>query len=164
MHHEGVDRFHVAQICLNGHIITASITDNAAAMSKFCRTCGSATITRCPKCNIEIRGYLDRPGAWTFANMKLPAYCHNCGSAYQWTETQLEAVHNLINGIEGISFEDKGILNRSIDELINDTLQTELAAIRFKKIMAKVDRETVDACKKMLLNIIGEAARKLLWP
>ena len=51
---EGYD---TAQICLNGHKITASYHKYPEFRSKYCKDCGEPTIIKCPDCDEEIKGY-----------------------------------------------------------------------------------------------------------
>ena len=59
--------------------------------SKFCDKCGAESITKCPSCNSDIKGYYYSPGIVSLSEMAIPSFCHNCGKSYPWTETALAA-------------------------------------------------------------------------
>ncbi len=155
---EGYD---VAQICLNGHVINATSRESPEDNSPFCGQCGSPTITQCPSCKTDIRGYL-----WGSMSLHFqPAsYCLSCGKPYPWTETKIKAAHELAQELEDLSPEDKETLSKSIDDILSDSSRTEVGVTRFKRIMGKVGKEGTSALKSVLVDIISETAKKLLWP
>lgn len=156
--------YDTAQICLNGHIITTITKTSPELQKKFCDRCGAATITKCPECEVDIPGHLVRPGAVTIPRIfEMPKFCSNCGFAYPWTESRLKAAHDLANEITEISEEERNVLNQSLDELVKDTPQTEVATVRFKKIVSKAGPELYDAFKKILIEVVSETAKKLIW-
>jgi hypothetical protein len=155
--------YDTAQICLNGHVMTSAATTFPKLKRQFCDRCGAATITECPKCGANIRGYYHVPGVFNFDfRFSAPKFCSDCGAAYPWTESSLRAAHNLAEEIEQLSEEDRNIITDSLDELVKETPQTEVAAIRVRKIMHKVDTETADALKRIIVDIVGEAAKKAI--
>jgi len=159
------DHYDVAQICLNGHVINSSTRDFPEDNKKFCDKCGASTITNCPNCNTEIQGYHDIDGVISIQEYELPAFCPNCGKPYPWTETKIQAVRDLAKELENISEDEKKILSESIDEIVKDTPRTALGATRTKRILSKVSNPTVvDAFKKILVDIISETAKKIIWP
>ncbi len=94
---------------------------------------------------------------------EIPAFCHNCGKPYPWTETKIEAARELTQELD-LSSEDKEILTKSIDDIVSDSPRTTLGATRFKKIMAKVGKEGAAALKHILTDIVSEATKKMIWP
>jgi hypothetical protein len=65
--------------------------------------------------------------------------------------------------IEGLSLEDRELLDRSIDDLLADTAKTSAAAVIFKKLLAKAGSETVAfAFKDILLPAVTDSARKII--
>lgn len=88
--------YDIAQICLNGHVITSATKTAPKLKRRFCDKCGAPTITECPNCGADIRGYYHVPGELTLAaTYRLPKFCRDCGVAYPWTESLLEAAHEL---------------------------------------------------------------------
>jgi hypothetical protein len=159
-----------AQICLNGHVVTPQL-DNFPAMSQnFCSTCGVKTITTCQKCQDEIRGLsrYARPrdtmhGGNIAPTYVRPAYCPNCGEPYPWTDTALEAAADLASEIE-LSESDATALKATFADLVHDTPQTTVAASRFRRIIAKAGPMAAEGFKTILVNVVTEAAKKLMFP
>lgn len=124
-------KYDVAQVCLNGRAILSSVQLTPECTSKFCPECGQPTITTCQKCKTTIRGdyyQLDAdPGSWT-----VPAFCHECGAAYPWTERRTEALALAIDESE-LPENDRNKLTLLIPDVINDTPKTQVATSLFGK-------------------------------
>ncbi|MGC8979310.1 DUF2321 domain-containing protein [Caldisericum sp.] len=156
--------YDVAQICLNGHVINDCVKRFPNHNKKFCDKCGALTITNCPNCGTEIQGRYHIEGVMDFTGYTAPAFCPNCGKPYPWTEAKIQAAHDLVQELENISDDEKKILTQSIDEIIKDTPETTLAVTRFKKILLKTKKPIIDAFRNILVDIVSETAKKLLWP
>lgn len=156
--------YDTAQICLNGHIINTRAETSPESNKSFCDQCGAETITNCLKCGAKILGQL-HPGEGFLALPMIgaPKFCSICGSPYPWTESRLKAAHDLANEISGISEEERNALNQSLDELVKDTPKTEVAVIEFKKIVSKAGKETANALRQILLDIVSEAVKRAIW-
>ena len=154
--------YDTARICLNGHVITDDI--KTSSEESFCDRCGAATITECGKCRASIRGCPHAP--WgefaVFMPYKAPAFCFNCGVPFPWTESSLKAAHDLANEISEIEKGERDILNQSLDDLVRDTPQTEVAAVRFKRIVSKLGPEVAGAFKTIVINIASETAKRII--
>ena len=151
-----------AQICLNGHIINAATQTYPYINRKFCKECGAPAITECPNCNSKIEGEFDPKGEWDTIPYNVPTYCSDCGNPFPWTASKIEAAHKLTQELENISDAEKEILSKSIDDIIRDTPKTELAATRFKKIISKVGKTSLEAFKTILIDIATEKAKGIL--
>lgn len=156
--------YDTALICLNGHIITDSIRLYPEQTSKFCAKCGEITITKCQKCDTDIRGIYCQDYTPRGSLRTPPKYCHNCGFAFPWTEKGLQAARALFSEISELNEEDKIFLTQSLDELVKNTPQTEFVATKFKKIMAKAGKEIAEAAKRVLIDIVSETAKRVIWP
>ena len=157
--------YSTAQVCLNGHPIASDIDYNPVVGKKFCDECGESTLTNCQECNAKIRGAYHVPGVvhlgFTYTP---PSFCPECGKAFPWIRTRLEAAKELTDELQGVTQEEKDILKGSLDDIIRDTPKTTVAATRFKRIVAKGGKEIGGAFKDILVNIIAEAAKKIIWP
>ena len=149
-------RFHLAQICNNGHVVSALIDRVPEKFQKYCSTCGAETRTECGNCGAQIRGLY--PG---YGSYECPAYCHNCGQPYAWTSSALKAARELA-AIE-LEQQDCEQLADIIENLVKDSPQTSVAASRYKKIMEKAKPGVADAFKAILINVTTEGAKKLLF-
>jgi hypothetical protein len=76
----------------------------------------------------------------------------------------LQAAQDLATVVENLSLEEKAQLRKSLDDLIRDTPQTQVAAMRFKQLMVKAGTATASAFRELLIDIASEAAKKALWP
>jgi hypothetical protein len=158
---EGYD---VAQVCPNGHTANDSFREFSDFNKEFCDKCGEKTITSCPKCNNPIRGAYHAQGVIGVFEYTPPAYCHNCGNAFPWTERKIQAAIELSVEEGNLNEEDSKVLEQSIKDIVRDIPQTQVAASRFKKIMTKVGSSTAGAVKDILVDIVSETAKKIIWP
>jgi hypothetical protein len=155
---EGYD---TAQVCLNGHTVNESARSHPEHNQKFCARCGVETIISCPECDHELRGAFR--GTLNFSDFVPPAFCHNCGHAYPWTEAKLKAAKDLISEAEKLSSEERESLSRSLDDLVRNTPSTQVAAMRFKKLLPKAGKEIAEAVRSIAVDILSEAAKKALF-
>ena len=96
--------YDTAQICRNGHVVNSMAYDYPQSNQKYCDKCGKETLTSCPACNEKIRCYYHVPGVIAFPKYSAPSYCHNCGQAYPWTASSIEAANELADEF-GVSAE-----------------------------------------------------------
>jgi len=158
---EGYD---TAQVCLNGHMINSSAQSLPQHNSPFCDKCGAKTITQCPKCNTRIPGYYHVPGVVGFLGEDKPRnYCHQCGAAYPWIESRLSAAREYIRELDRLNENEKGLLSRSLDDLVRDTPSTAISVMRFKQLTAKAGAVAIDGLKTILVEIVVEAAKRQVW-
>ena len=96
------DEFYDALLCEQGHVINAVATRGKPSPrdSACCTTCGCSSVRTCGGCKEYIRGvrkkhkhrllgpplpYPVSPGSY-----QPPAYCHQCGHSYPWTQGGLK--------------------------------------------------------------------------
>ncbi len=157
--------YDVAQICLNGHLITSHAQSFPDGQRKFCAKCGEPTTMKCPPCSANIRGYYHVPGVISLVDSyQVPAFCADCGKPYPWTERKLQAAKDLTADLDGLDSHEKALLTKSLDDLLRDTPQTAVAATRFKKLVSKAGRTGAEGLKSIMVDIVSEAAKKLIWP
>jgi len=158
--------YDVAQICLNGHLITNRYNDHPEHRKNFCEKCGESTINKCPMCNKEIRGehivedwMKIETGVF---QSHFPYYCENCGSPYPWTTLKLEALKELANEIK-LPKGEKDLLITSLPDLIADNPKTTVAVVRWKKALTFAGDTILSAIKEILVDIISETVKKSLF-
>ena len=158
--------YDIAQICNNGHVINSQSVYRSEYNKEFCDKCGEPTITNCKKCNSPIRGYHHVPpmGTLDYTDLPLPKFCPDCGQPYPWTETKLKAAQELSDEIENLSPEEREMLKKSLDDIVRDTPQTTVAATRFKKLVTKAGPVVADGFRKILVDVLSETAKKIIWP
>lgn len=155
--------YDTAQICMNGHVVNSMADSTPQSNQKHCTECGAETITACPECKAQIRGYYHVPGVIGSFGYEKPNYCHNCGEAYPWTVASLEAAAELADELEGLSVKEQQQLKDSFPDLVRDTPKTIVAEIRFKKLMKKAGSEAYEGMKAILINVVSEAVKKSLF-
>src|SRR5271156_2712873 len=96
------DGYRIAEVCGNGHVSTSNAETYPDRRERFCSKCGEATFTHCPGCALAIRGSYIRHGM-QFAGPGMshdrytpPAYCFNCGNAFEWTKRKISGAVELV--------------------------------------------------------------------
>jgi hypothetical protein len=159
-----MDGYDVAQICLNGHVVNDCYRWQPQHNSDHCSLCGQKTITKCLKCKADIPGHYRAEGVISWSGSgPAPAFCHKCGSGYPWTESRLSAAREYVRELERLNDNEKGILERSLDDLVSDTPKTQLAAVRFKQYAAKAGHVAMEGLKAILIDVMAETAKKSIW-
>lgn len=151
--------YHVAQICLNGHIINSMYDAYPEFNQNFCDKCGVRTITECPHCNSNIKGYYE--GSFKFMK-HTPSYCFNCGNPYPWTESALKSAQELLE-LEGVlSKEDLDYFNENKSSLIADTPNSKVVATKLKLFISKVSSSTGSVLKDIIVDVASESVKKII--
>ena len=157
-------RYDTAQICGNGHVITSNYNDCPAHRQSHCDKCGEATITKCESCGTDIRGEYEVPGvAFVGAEITAPGFCHACGKPYPWTVAKLQAAKDLVGELDDLDSGERESLKLTLDDLVKDTPKTEVARIRFKKLMKKVGKESYEAVKTVATGLFTESIKRSLF-
>lgn len=91
-----------------------------------------------------------------------PNYCYNCGEAFPWTAERIAAAQTLADESDGLTEEEKKQLKASIPDLTKDSARTELAAVRYKRLIKKAGAVVGPALNKIAVEIATEGAKKLL--
>jgi hypothetical protein len=160
----GTTEYDVAQVCLNGHVVNDSYRSLPQHNRDHCPQCGKKTITECLACHANIPGRYRVRGFGGFEKMnRAEAFCHQCGAPYPWTEARLSAAREYVREIEHLSDNEKGILERSLDDLIRDTPNTQVAALRFKQYGTKAGHAAMEGLKAILIQVMAEAAKKAIF-
>ena len=155
--------YDTAQICKNGHVITSYYGKYPDSRKAFCDKCGAATVTQCEGCSKTIRGsyHSDIP-SWP-DSYSPPSFCPHCGKPYAWTALKLQAAKEMVEELDGLDAEDRRLLGQSLDDLVASSPKTEVASLRFKKIMKKVGKESYDSVKTIVTDLVSESIKKTLF-
>ncbi len=155
-------RYHVAEICLNGHITSGSVDSHPDRSQKQCIKCGVETITECPSCRKLIRGDFESGmGVATLSQRGIPGFCQECGEPYPWTLSKLEAARELVEEL-GLNIPDKTLLTESIEELVRDTPKAQAAAVRFQRLTERAKPVVKEGFKTLLVEVVSQAVKKTL--
>lgn len=152
-----------AQACLNGHQITGDASKGEFT-ENFCSRCGAETLTQCPTCKANIRGYYHDPEGMVLSipSWDLPSYCVKCGKEFPWTATALQAAKDLTDEIEGLTDEERQKAKESFGDLISDTPKTSVAVVRTQKLLKKAGPVAGKALRDIIVSVASEAAKKAL--
>lgn len=157
--------YHIAQICLHGHVITDSYDSDPEFRQNFCDKCGSKTITNCPKCNSPIRGNYEVPDFISFNSMNTaPSYCYDCGEPYPWTKESLESIQELLALESNLSGPELEYLNSNLSSVLVDTPKTNIVAAKLKLALGKISSVTSEAIHNIIVDIASETAKKIIYP
>ena len=162
-----ISEIDTAQICLNGHIVNLSCKNNPKANTSHCPQCGEKTITACLHCSAPIRGaaYYKRALFATSAGVcsvpklieseyPVPAYCHNCGSPYPWTEELLKDADAIIDSFDELSNEQRKLLKERFPDLLTDNPRTISSALTFSKLINGLTSVGSAVGKGFLINLL----------
>lgn len=150
-----------AQICLNGHVISNNINNDT--LQEHCSKCGAKTITECPDCHAPVHGSHVFDAFMVDPNYKIPAYCHNCGRPYPWTETFIDNAVALIDMDDEMENDTKKLLKDAIPNLMVDTPATSLSIAKYQKAIPKASDILRECLYSLLVGFISEPARKALF-
>lgn len=156
--------YETAQICKNGHVITSAYNNHPEFRQAHCQKCGEATVTQCGSCGQPIRGRYEVPEVICIGgSYNAPGYCYACGKPFPWTLMKLEAAKELVAEMDELDEGEREILKKSLDDLVQDSPKTEVASLRFKKVMKKVGGETYDTVKNVVTDLVSETIKKSLF-
>lgn len=121
-------------------------------------------MSQCPSCKTHIRGDYRVEGVFGFSGMDTPpAYCHECGTPYPWTEENLKAARELID-MALVTDDLKQLAHEDLNNLITDTPRTKVAATKIGLFLAKAGPLVGAALKDILIKVASESAKNLLFP
>ncbi|QLQ02317.1 MAG: DUF2321 domain-containing protein [Thiobacillus sp.] len=156
--------YRVAEVCPNGHVSTSAADEHPDLREKFCSKCGEETITKCPTCHSSIRGYYYVENFFTLGSVyQPPAHCHNCGSAFPWTERKLAGAVEYLEAGADLSAEEIQQFRTDLVELTKDSPKTQVASLRFKKVMGRVGTSIAAGVHDIVVDVLSEAAKKAIW-
>lgn len=138
--------YDVAQICMNGHVITDMALRGPQHRKKFCDKCGEPTVMQCAECGAQIRGDYYVPSVIGGSRFDSPLYCHSCGKPYPWTTRRLENADELIDIADQLTDEERAALKRELPNLLVDGPRTQVATVRTRQLLAKVRNGQVLRC------------------
>lgn len=163
--------YHHLLVCQNGHVINNSIEDNPGRKSQFCPACGERTVFKCQRCNEPIRGDYESIGFnFNFGEedeASVPFYCHSCGKPYPWTTGYKEAAKKMVDELPRLRRKERTLLKQNVDDLIDNTTDAEVAAMRFKRLTEKAGRQGTELLEfviRIVGGITGEAVKRILVP
>jgi len=98
------------------------------------------------------------------SSYEAPSYCGSCGEPLPWTQRRLDAAAELAAEAADLTADERAQFEESLVAISSDTPQTQLAAVRVKKVLAKAGNVAGGALRDILVDIASETAKKILWP
>lgn len=156
--------YDVAQVCPNGHVITAYASSYPQHRQEFCAKCGAQTIMSCQACGADIPGDYLAVGIIGGPEYQPPAYCIKCGAPFPWMTTRLSAAKALAVNLANLSETEQRELEAAIDDMAKDTPMAQVSAGRFKRLVLKSGASALDGFRTILVDVVSEAVKKVIWP
>lgn len=156
---EGYD---VAQICLNGHVISAMAYGYPQFKKDFCNKCGEKTIMACQKCNLPIKGEYHVPGFVGSSKYNIPRFCEGCGKPYPWIDTKLQAAFELIDLMDSLNEDELKDFKISVEDLVRESTKVAVAKVKVKRYMTRVDNDVSKGLSDLLKDILSEKTRSAI--
>jgi hypothetical protein len=97
-------------------------------------------------------------------NIEPPRYCAECGKAFPWTLSAIEAAREYADILDGISLSEKEEIKAQIEELVRDSPRQQVAMVKFQKIAAKAGKVALEGFGKILVSVASEVVKKAIWP
>lgn len=156
--------YEVGQICLNGHVITGYYNSQPESRKAFCDQCGERTIHSCQSCGQDIQGKYVANGVVNWrTEYAPPAFCHSCGQPFSWTERRLEAAGELARLTDELGA-SRDELIASLPDLTGDTPRATVAAVQWRNALSAVGGHAALALKEVLVDVVSETAKKMMFP
>jgi len=92
-----------------------------------------------------------------------PAFCYNCGCPFPWTERKIAGAVELIEVGADLQPDELRQFQSDVTELTRDSPKTQVASLRFKKVMEKVGVSIASGVRDILVGVLSEAAKKAIW-
>lgn len=162
--YRGGPHYQIAQICINGHVVKSTLDAVDEAEGKYCRRCGMKTITKCQNCKKPIQGEFYNPDVVVIGiDFPAPPFCIYCGKPFPWTESGLRAAKEYAEEMMNLTPEEKETLKKSIDDIVSDSAQTNVAVVRFKRVVSKGGSEASNVLNSILINLATQGAKDAIW-
>jgi hypothetical protein len=103
-------------------------------------------------------------GAYAGDDTTPPSFCYECGEPYPWVEERVDAARELAEMLDKLSPADKDQIKLGLDDLVRDSPRTQVAAMKFKQLVAKAGQGAIESMREILASVAVEAAKKIIWP
>jgi hypothetical protein len=118
----------------------------------------------CTGCKAPIRGDYYVEGFFAGGgDYEVPAFCHNCGERFPWTERKVAGAVELVEIGASLSPAEIQQFRSDLTELTKDSPKTQAASLRFKQVMAKVGTSIASGVRDIIVDVLSETAKKAIW-
>jgi hypothetical protein len=153
------EKYHPAEICMEGHVKSAK-ADIDRDGRKFCKVCGGSIIEKCPTCVHQIDGLLMAEDSQIVPYVA-PKYCPFCGTAYPWTKNILDKASKLIEETN-LSSQEKAQMKISLDTIARNAPGAQTDALRVKEYTKKIGGQLGLMLKDIAVEMASEKIKDIL--
>jgi hypothetical protein len=75
----------------------------------------------------------------------------------------LKAAKELVGEATLLSSTEKEELSRSIEDMVRDTPNAQVATVRYKSLITKAGKTIADGARDIIVDIVSESIKKALW-
>lgn len=155
--------YDTALICRKGHTVNSDARSSPERNAAFCSECGAPTISACPACRAEIRGWYHVPGVVSLGGTyAVPGHCHACGKPYPWTDARHRALSELL-AMSDAPVEDQAALRDSLPALAADSPETPVAVAKWKRFLSGAGKQLAGSFRELLVQICAEAVNRRIF-
>ncbi len=153
--------YDIAQICKNGHVVSPGIQSSGDRDTEtFCSRCGAETTTTCA-CGESIRGKV-----WSvrvIVPIIAPPIAVAAATGFRGPYRRSKPAQEFAAEME-LDEMDRTALPDIIENLVKDNAKTPTAVARQKRVFQKSSPSFADGMRTILVNVITEGAKKMIWP
>ena len=159
---EDRDWYDVQEVCLNGHLITSFAKSQPESRRAHCSSCGEKTISACTSCSAPLRGHRHLSGVISLGFDDVDRFCDSCGALMPWTERGLTSVLEIAAMSAAINETEQETLRDTLRALMVPSAQTELAALKLRRAISRLDEYERAALLRTLKVHATEGAKEAL--
>ena len=127
----------------------------------FCSECGAPTIIECESCGAKIQGRVHIDSVISLARWSERRHTALIAELRSpWTQSNIEAVHELLDIDEKLSDTDRDTMRSILPDLLAQTPKTQLAVVKARAIMKNMDDATYGAIKEIIGGFASETVKK----
>ena len=76
----------------------------------------------------------------------------------------IEAATQLADSHEKLSDDEKREFAAKVNDIVRETPQAKASAVRIRALLGKMARGTASALRDLMVDVISETAKKIIWP
>lgn len=148
-----------AAVCDNGHFIC--FCDGQASVPNYCSSCRAVVSQKCFSCQapIFVTHIHDRKPPVDIK--QLPNYCPNCGAAFPWLRSALEAAKQILLMDDRLSAEQKNQMESLLPDVVSETSKTPLAIRVLSSVLKTAETESVKQLVKIVFDFGCDLVKKM---
>lgn len=145
----------LAQVCLNGHLITPIAYHFPETRRLKCEQCSEDTLSHCLSCNASIPGW-DFTLDWDVSYV-VPNFCWRCNQPHPWLRRAMRNTLGLYSTLL-IGTSELAVLKADLIHLFLETSRSAIAAMRTRELLYRVDGFAWARLRKILRGRVSGSA------